>query len=157
MISLENNTKQEIINHLVDNELKDIQKRFYSFIDENRYNIIHTLLDAIFTEDLYGANSVEYIGSSKFEEFSVVNMFNQLKRHFSEIDYIDVVANEKQRQQRYLGRHFNALHEIFLGKDLMMLIDPYVHIAMGFKIKNRWYSFIIDRNKIDYKPYKKYR
>lgn len=156
MIDLKSHTKQEIIDHLLNNELKSIQKRFYSLIDDNRYNMIQDALDAIFIEERHG-NSDEpgYVYSESFKKYSVKNLLHTIERNF-ELDKAYVIDSENRHVATYLAPSFVMDKEIFFVRDILTLLSDDVYISISFKIKNRWYSFTIDRDNIAYKPYKKY-
>lgn len=160
MIDVNKHTKDEIISHLISNELAEIQKRFYSHIDENREEMIKTPIYVIFGKDgesrINQGDDINYISSSMFEKFNVGFLFKNIERHF-EVDRMYIIADENKYKATWLSNNFNATHNIFFFKELQILLDKNVFIMLKFKIKNRWVRFYITRDDITYKFFKKHR
>lgn len=155
MVDLKNSTKNEIIDYLLKNDLKEIQKNFYSFIDNNRYNMILSIIDTIFTTTNKSnlSKNPNYIGNTEFEKFNVRHLFKSI-RNF-QIDKIDIIDDENKAKASFLTQGLSYKSNPYFSKDLFILMGKNVHIRLYFKIKNRWYKFTIDRNNIEYKTYKK--
>lgn len=65
-------TKNEIIDYLLKNDLKEIQENFYSFVDDNKYNMILFIFETIFVDNKSNlSKDVNYMGNTKFENFNV--------------------------------------------------------------------------------------
>lgn len=155
MIDLKNNTKDEIIDYLLKNELKEIQENFYSFVKRNRYNMILSILDTIFTVGKSTlSKNPDYIGNTEFERFNVRSLFHKIAKNFK-IDKAYIINDKNKNKASYLSPGFAYNSNPYFSKELFVLMGEDVHIRLYFKIKNRWYKFVIDKDNIDYRTYKK--
>lgn len=156
LIDLKNSTKNEIIDYLLKNELKEIQSNFYSFIKKNKYNMILSIIDTIFTTSKSNlSKNPGFIGNTEFEKFNVRHLFKPIRSF--QIDRIYIVNDEDKNKASFLSPGFAYNSNPYFSKDLFVLMGKDVHIKLYFKVKNRWYRFIIDEDSIEYKTYKKMR
>lgn len=155
MIDVKTHTKDEIISYLLNNELKKIQKDFYSFIDDNKYNMILSIFWVVFNGTSANlSKSVDYIGKDVFNKYSVKHIFSSIYKNFK-VDKSYIIADENKNKLAYLSKSSDIGNKPYFTKDLFLLMDENVFIRLRFKIKNRWYVFTIDRDNIKYRTYKK--